>query len=102
MSAILVTEVFQGPALPAGVTINSVAVSVTDSSGAIQTATLTGAETPTQWAVAFTVAAGAGSVSSASTDSAGNVGTAIVQAYNTVAPAAALSLSGTTVAITTP
>jgi len=103
MSVISVAEVFAGPALAAGVTVASVAVSVTDASGAIQTATLTGVETPTPWAASFTVAAGAGSVSSVQTDSAGNVGTPIVQTYTTGSTGtAALSLSGTTVTVTTP
>lgn len=102
MSVVSVAEVFAGPALPSGVTIASVAVTITDSSGATQTASLTGAETPTPWTVSFTIAAGAGSVSSVATDSAGTVYAAIVQAFDTGSTTAALALSGTTVTITTP
>lgn len=102
MSMILVQEVFAGPALAAGVTIASVAVAVTDSSGAVQNAKLTGAESPTPWAASFTVVAGKGSVSSVRTDSTGAAGTAIVQAYDTAGPALVLDLSGTTITITTP
>jgi hypothetical protein len=101
MSQIQVTEVFQGPALAAGITVKSVAVTVTDASGAAQSATLVGTESP-PWSAPFTVAPGAGSVSSVQTDSAGNVGSPVVQAYSTIAPAAALALSGTTVTTTTP
>jgi len=101
MSAILVQEVFAGPALAPGVTIKSVAVSVTDSSSASQTATLTGIETP-PWSAAFTVAAGAGSVTSTSTDSTGAAGTPVVQPYTTGSGTGALALSGTTVTITSP
>ena len=102
MSAILIQEVFAGPPLATGVTITSVTAVTTDASGAVQTSTLTGAETPTPWSVSLTVASGAGSVSSTSTDSTGAVSQPVVQAYNTVAPPAALALSGTTVTVTTP
>jgi hypothetical protein len=103
MSVITISEVFQGPALPAGVTIAQVVATVTDSSGATQTVTLNGSETPTPWTSAsLTVAAGAGSVSSVATDSAGTAYPAIVQAFNTTSTTAALQLSGTTVTIVTP
>jgi hypothetical protein len=104
MSLIQVTEVFAGPELASGVTIKSVAVTVLDSAGSSQVATLTGAETPTPWSAPFTVASGAGSVSSVSTDSTGAVGTPVVQAYTTTGTAAGptTALSGTTVTITTP
>lgn len=101
MSAILVQEVFQGPALAAGVTVASVAVAVTDASGAVQNQTLNGSESP-PWSAAFTVASGAGSVSSTRTDSTGATGTPVVTNYDTVAPVAALDLSSTTVTVTAP
>ena len=102
MSVVNVAEVFQGPALAPGVTIASVAVSITDASGAVQTATLNGTETPTPWAMNFTIAAGAGSVTSTSTDSTGAVGTPVNQTFNTGTTGIALALSGTTVSIVTP
>lgn len=103
MSTIQITEVFQGPALAPGVTITSVSAVVTDASGAVQTSTLTGSEIPTPWSVSLTVASGAGSVSSTSTDSTGAVSTPIVQPYTTGATGTpALALSGTTVTVTAP
>lgn len=102
MSVINVLEVFAGPALAAGVSIVSVAVTVTDSSGAVQTATLNGSETPTPWSANFTIAPGAGSVSSVSTDSTGAVASPVVQAFNTGSASVNLALSGTTVTVTTP
>lgn len=101
MSLINVAEVFAGPALAAGVTVASVAVTVTDSAGKVQTATLSGIESP-PWNTSFTVASGAGNVSSVQTDSAGNVGTPVVQAYSTVSGAQNLALSGTNVTIVQP
>ena len=101
MSLISVQELFAGPALAAGVSVASVAVTVTDVTGAVQSATLTGVESP-PWSTSFTVGAGTGSVSSVQTDSAGNVGTAVTQTYNTSSGAQNLALSGTTVTIVTP
>ena len=95
-------EAFQGSALPPGVTIKSAAVTVTDASGAaLPVVTLTGIETPTPWSTLITVASGAGSVVSVFTDSTGAT-TTITQAYDTIAPQAALAPSGTTVTIVTP
>lgn len=97
-----VTEVFQGAPLAPGVKVTSVAVAVTDSAGTVQSGSLTGAETPTPWTIAFTIAAaGKGSVSSTATMSDGTVGTPVVQAFDTGTGTVALSLSGTTVVITT-
>jgi len=102
MSVIAVQETFGPATLSAGVTIKSVAVSVTDSSGATQSSTLVGSETP-PWSAQFTVAAGAGSVASIATMSDGTTGSPVTQAYNTgTTGTAALALSGTTITVVTP
>lgn len=102
MSQIIATAAFAGAALPSGVTVASVAIVVTDASGAPQTANVNGSESP-PWSAPFTVAAGAGSVTFTRTDSTGAVGAPIPVSYDTgtVTPGAA-DLSGGTVQIVTP
>lgn len=103
MSVISVLTVQNGPPVPTGVTRASTSLVVTDSSGASQTASLTGAETP-PWTANFTVAAGAGTITATDIDTTGaQIGTTGPIAYTTgaVGPTV-LQTSGVTVTVTTP
>lgn len=102
MSAISVLTVQAGPPVPTGVTRASTTLSVTDSSGSVQTATLTGSESP-PWTANFTVAAGAGSIVATDIDTTGaTIGTPVTAQFNTGSGTVALQTSGVTVTVTTP
>jgi hypothetical protein len=104
MSVISITTVQQGAAIPAGVTRAGTNLSVTDASGAVQTGSVNGTETPTPWTAQFTVAPGAGSVTATDVDTTGAViGTPVTQAYTTgTVTSSGLQTSGITVSVVTP
>lgn len=104
MSQILATATFAppgGPTLATGLTVASAVISVNDA-GSVQNDVVDGSETP-PWSAAFTVPAGAGTVTFTRTDSAGNVGAPIVVNFDTTAgQPGAPDLVGGTVQIVTP
>lgn len=88
--------------LPAGnAAFASTQVALTDAAGAVQTASLTGAETP-PWTVVFNnVATGAGTVVATDVDSAGaTIGTPVSQSFTEVgSPATFPATTGITVTV---
>jgi len=104
MSLIQITAQFQGPPLPAGVTLASVTLETTDSTGKqLPPISLNGTETPTPWSVQQTVAAGAGNINATMLDSTGAViGSPVDVPYDTATAAGGLQLSGLSVATITP
>ena len=82
-SSILVTVATSTQPLDPGKTSAGLKVDVTDASGAVQTKTLTGSETP-PYTATFTVVDGAGSVTATALDVTGApLANPIVQAYAT-------------------
>lgn len=103
MSVIQIQIVKTATPAPAGVTFASTQVLVTDSSGAAQTFSLVGTESP-PWGVSATVAAGAGSVTATDLDSTGAaIGTPVTQSYTTTSVGTTFpGTTGITVTTTTP
>lgn len=84
---VVVTPVSPAPSLPGTAAFGKMNLVVTDSSGAIQTQSVTGVETPPYSATFTNLAAGAGSVVASCLDVNGaTLGTALTQAFTT-APA---------------
>jgi hypothetical protein len=106
MSSIKYVQNFGGASLPPGLSIASGVATLTDSSGAVQTFSLNGTETPTAWAFTATVAAGSGTVSFVATDTAGTAYPAVSTSYDTAGtqPAGAPTTQPTagTVTVLTP
>jgi hypothetical protein len=103
MSVISILTVQQGAPIPAGVTRAGTNISVTDSSGAVQTGSVNATETPA-WTAQFTVAPGAGSYTLTDVDTTGAViGTPVPGTFNTGSSApSALQTSGAVVTVITP
>jgi hypothetical protein len=104
MSAILVQLVKTQTNLPSGKTFASTQVVVKDASGASQSFSLVGTESP-PWSVAATVAAGAGSVTATDLASDGSaLGTPATQSYTTSGATGTQfpATTGITVTTTTP
>lgn len=100
MSQILIQQNFGPATLPPGVTVSSIAVSVTDASGAPQSVSLNGAESP-PWSTSVTVAPGAGTVTAAPTLSDGSTPTPATASYDTGSTGTpALAPAGLTVTVT--
>lgn len=84
MANILVTVATTPSPLPAGASFSKINLAVTDSAGAIQNQSVTGAETPPFTSTFSNLAVGIGSVTATAVDSNGNtLGTAITQSFDT-------------------
>lgn len=106
MSTIKVLAQFNGPPIPAGVSLASVQLAITDSSGAVQSASLNGSESPTPWQTpTLTVASGAGNIVSTAVDTTGaTIGSPNDTPFDTGATGGGQGnqLSGVAVTVVTP
>lgn len=104
MSVISIQILFAGPAIPSGVTRASTSVVVTDSAGASQSFSLTGAENPVGFIPLVTLAAGAGTIVLTDIDTTGAaIGSPVNLPFTTGgSPGSVLQSSGATVVTLTP